>query len=244
MFQIGDDKMEQIKFSDDMPRIEAANESHLACVLLLDTSSSMDSCIDNLNDAIAKFKNEVCKNELSRQRVDVAVIEFNSEVRVVQDFLPVTEMQSINLRAEGVTVMGQGINAAIDLVKKRNQFYDDLGTPCFKPWIFMITDGCPCGEPESEFERAKQRIKEEESKGKHGKLKFFAVAVDYADRDKLMELTNRVIELREADFGSLFNWLADSMVTISVSTPSDEAKLNALPKDARRYDPDRDVSDW
>ena len=236
--------MEQISFSDETPRIEATNEPHLACVILLDTSGSMSGCIDNLNNAISQFKTEVCRSEESRNRVDVAIVEFNDDVRVVQDFVPVTEMQPTNLHATGVTVMGRGINKAIDLVKQRNQFYNNLGTPCFKPWIFMITDGSPCGEPASEFERAKNRIKEEESKGEVGKLKFFAVAVENARRDTLMELTDRVIELREANFDGIFNWLSDSMVTISVSSPNDENKLNPLPDDARKYDPDRDVSDW
>jgi hypothetical protein len=34
------------------------------------------------------------------------------------------------------------------------------------------------------------------------------------------------------------------MTVISVSSPDNESKLNPLPNDARKYDPDRDVSDW
>jgi uncharacterized protein YegL len=102
----------------------------------------------------------------------------------------------------------------------------------------------PEGEASSEIDVARQMIKDEEAKGAHGKLKFFAVAVDNANRDVLMSLTNRVIELREANFDGIFNWLSDSMTVISVSSPDNESKLNLLPNDARKYDPDRDVSDW
>ena len=235
--------MEQISFNE-APRIEATNQPHLACVLLLDTSGSMRNCIKNLNDAVRDFKESVCKSEESKERVDVAIVEFNSNVNIVQDFVPITEMQPTNLEATGFTVMGKGINQAIDLVKERNRFYDSLGTPCFKPWIFMITDGYPEGEPDSEIQKAKQRIKEEESKGEYGKLKFFAVAVEGADKSLLNELTSRVIELKEAKFEGIFNWLSDSMTTISVSSPDNESKLGPLPDDARKYDPDRDVSDW
>lgn len=231
--------MEQISFVDDSPRIEETNQPHLACVLLLDTSGSMRNCIDNLNNAIDDFKNDVCKSEESRNRIDVAVVEFNTEVNVIQDFVPITELKSAHLRADGYTAMGRGINTAIDLVKRRNQFYYNLGTPFFKPWIFMITDGHPEGEPSTEIERARSRIAEEESKGSVGKLKFFAVAVEGADRDLLKTLTKRVMKLSEAKFDSLFNWLADSMVTISISTPNEEAPLNPLPPGV-----DRDVSDW
>ena len=235
--------MEQISFGEEA-RIEATNEPHLACILLLDTSGSMSDCIGNLNKAVSDFKMQVCKDETSKNRVDVAVVEFNSDVRVVQDFVPISELQPINLVAGGYTAMGMGIQKAIDLVKERNRFYNNLGTPCFKPWIFMITDGMPEGEPASAIEQAKIRILEEEGKGKHGKLKFFAVAVDNANRDILMTLTDRVIELRDPKFEGIFNWLSDSMTTISVSTPDDESKLKPLPQDARKYDPDRDVSDW
>ena len=236
--------MEQISFGNGAPHIEATNQPHLACALLLDTSGSMRYCIDSLMEGVKKFKESVCKDKDSRERVDIAIIEFNTNVRIIQDFVPITEMEPPDLKAEGYTAMGKAINQAIDLVKERNRFYDSLGTPCFKPWIFMITDGCPEGEPASEIERAKQRIKEEESKGPVGKLKFFAVAVEGADKDLLNELTSRVIELKEANFEGIFNWLSDSMTTISVSSPDNENKLNPLPDDARKYDPDRDVSDW
>jgi len=236
-------ELEQISFGEEA-RIEATNEPHLACVLLLDTSGSMAGCIDNLNKAVNDFKLQVCKNEDSKNRVDVAVVEFNSNVQTIQDFVPISELNPVNLVANGYTAMGKGIQTAIKLVKERNQFYNNLGTPCFKPWIFMITDGMPEGEASSEIDIARQMIREEEAKGAHGKLKFFAVAVDNANRDVLMSLTNRVIELREANFDGIFNWLSDSMTVISVSSPDNENKLNPLPNDARKYDPDRDVSDW
>ena len=232
--------MEQISFEDEDPVISAVNEPHLACILLLDTSGSMVNEMDNLNDAINKFKENVSMDELSRKRVDVAIVEFNSYVRVVQNFVPISEMQSVHLRAGGVTSMGEGINQAIDLLKERNAFYQRLGTPCFKPWIFMLTDG----EPTDSIESAKVRIKEEESKGKVGKLKFFALGVKDYNKQVLFSLTNRVMELRDTDFTGIFNWLSESMVSISVSTPADEARLPVLPENARKADPSRDVSDW
>ena len=59
----------------ERPRIAAVNEPHLACVLLLDTSGSMARSIDNLNNAINDFKKAVSMDELSKKRVDVAIVE-------------------------------------------------------------------------------------------------------------------------------------------------------------------------
>jgi len=52
------------------------------------------------------------------------------------------------------------------------------------------------------------------------------------------------MELRDTNFAGIFNWMSESMVAISVSRVGDEAPLPSLPENARRADPDRDVSDW
>ncbi|MFA7031514.1 MAG: VWA domain-containing protein [Candidatus Methanomethylophilaceae archaeon] len=228
--------MAQIGFNET-PRIAAVNEPHLACVLLMDTSGSMYGCIDNLNQSINNFKNSVSMDELSRKRVDVAVVAFDDDTRVEMPFTPLAEMEPVCLSTGGCTEMGHAINVAIDMVKERNRFYQEMGTPCFKPWIFMITDGAPTDS----IDAAAQRVHAEEAKGK---LKFFVVGVDDYDKNLMFTITNRVMELRSTDFTGIFNWLSESMVTISVSKPSDEAKLGMLPVDARRADPDRDISDW
>jgi uncharacterized protein YegL len=223
------------------PKMAALNEPHLACVLLLDTSSSMTGApIDSLNQALRDFKNKVSMDKMAQKRVDIAIVEFNDTVRVVQEFLPVSQMSSITLNATGSTAMGAGINKAIDLVKARNHLYNSLGTPCFRPWIFMITDGAPTDD----IENAVVRVQEEERKGTRGRLKFFALGVSGYNKEILFRLTNRVMELRDTDFSSIFDWMSESMVTISVSRVENEAKLPQLPENARKADPNRDVSSW
>ena len=210
--------------------ISAPGEPHMACVLLLDTSGSMyGDAIDSLNRAINDFKEQTSMDELAQKRVDIAIIEFNDTARVVQDFTPLSQMQSVTLSASGCTAMGAGINLAIDKVKERNRFYNSMGTPCFKPWIFMITDGAPTDDIES----ARQRIIDEESKGTHGKLKFWAVGVPGYSKETLTSLTKRCIALNEANFNGIFNWLSESMVTISVSRVDENPQLNNLPSDAQ-----------
>ena len=223
------------------PQIAAPNEPHLACVLLLDTSGSMDGTpINSLNQALQDFKYKVSMDEMAQKRVDIAIVEFNSGTRVVQDFTPISRMEPVTLQATGTTAMGEGINTAIDMVKERNRFYSTMGTPVFKPWIFMITDGGPTDD----IEGAIQRIQLEESKGSHGKLKFFALGVSGYDKDTLFRITNRVMELKDTDFSGIFNWMSESMVAISVSRVGDEVPLPTLPENARKADPSRDVSDW
>ena len=212
------------------PKIMAPNEAHLACVLLLDTSGSMTGQpIDSLNYALQTFKDQVAMDELASRRVDIAIVEFNNDARIVQDFTPIAQMEPVTLRATGMTYMGAGIDLAIDMVKSRNQFYNSVGTPVFRPWIFMITDGAPTDD----IGNAANRIWEEESKGVYGKLKFFALGVGNYDINTLFQLTNRVIELTDTNFDGIFNWMSESMVAISVSRVGEEVRLGDLPENAR-----------
>lgn len=230
--------------ANDNIGISNPQEPHLACVFLLDISGSMSGTpIENLNEGIRKFKEEVMMDELARSRIDIAIVTFESNVRIVQDFVPLSRMEPITLTAMGSTKMADGINTAIDLVKDRNRFYKKMGTPCFKPWIFMITDGYP--DSDQNMETVAERIHDEESKGSHGKLKFWACGVGDYDKTTLLKLTNRVIELKGYNFTSIFNWASESMVAISVSDVGNEARPVRLPQDARKADPDRDIGeDW
>lgn len=211
-------------------RVSNPQEPHMACVLLVDTSSSMSGDpINSLNKAINDFKEQTSLDELAQKRVDIAIIEFNDGARVVQDFTPLPQLQPVSLSAVGCTSMGEGINLAIDKVKERNRFYASMGTPCFKPWIFMITDGAPTDD----ISAARQRIIDEESKGTHGKLKFWAIGVPGYSQETLTSLTKRCIALNEAKFDGIFNWLSESMVAISVSRVDENPQLSNLPSDAQ-----------
>jgi len=230
------------------PRIANPGEAHLACVLLLDTSGSMEGApIYSLNMALQNFKDRLSMDEMAQKRVDVAIVEFNSVARLVQDFTPVSMMQPIILSATGTTAMSQGINMAIDLVKQRNRFYNELGTPVYKPWIFMITDGVP--DLDDDIDGAILRIQEEETKGSYGKLKFFALGVPGFEKSVLIELTRhqganpRIMELVNFDFAGIFNWISESMVAISVSRVGEDVKLPRLPENTKRIDP-QDTDGW
>ena len=87
-------ELEQRRF-DEMPEspIEAFNEPHLACVLLLDTSGSMSGeAVNSLNKAINDFKDQTAMDELAQKRVDIAIVEFNDTASPVQEFTPISRM--------------------------------------------------------------------------------------------------------------------------------------------------------
>jgi uncharacterized protein YegL len=217
-------KQETFDNGAQMP-LSAPNEPHVACVLLLDTSGSMHGqSINSLNKAVNDFKAQTELDELAQKRVDISIIEFNSKVNVVQDFVPLPRMEPVRLEANGMTSMGMAIDMAIDKIKERMRFYASMGTPNFPGHIFMITDGAPTDDITAV--REKLRLEQEEKK----KIKFFAIGVPGYDKDTLKSLTKRCIELENSNFEGIFNWISKSMVQVSVSRVGQNPQLPDLPE--------------
>ena len=231
------------EFVGESASINSFGEQHLACVLLLDTSGSMSGTpIKNLSSAIARFKENVNRDPIARNRVDVAIVSFSTGVEVISDFKSITDMPTPELDARGRTDMAAGIQTAIDMVKRRTAFYQSFGTPCHKPWIFMITDGVSTSNYQDMLDAA-NRIKEEENKGSHGRLSFWALGIGSYDSEELFGLTKRVLELKSTDFDGIFDWLSESMSCISQSQVGDQVSFGNLPDDARKAKEDRAIDE-
>lgn len=195
--------------------VEFATEPHLACCLLVDVSGSMsqNGKIEQLNDALAQFRDQVCSDSLSAKRVEVCVISFGSTVKVEVPFVNVSNFSAPRLTAYGMTAMGEGIRYALEAVHKRCHEYHQMGIECFKPFIMMITDGLPTDDVSG----VRALIQERENAGSFGRLRFHAFAVEGADTDMLYSLTNRVMAVKNNNFASAFNWASKTMQSISHS---------------------------
>jgi len=215
-------------FGGDVPPIVNASEPHMACLFLLDTSGSMGweqggvIPIDALNSALNKFKEQVCQDEKTADILDVAIVEFNSSVNVLQEFTPVTYMQEINLVARGGTNMSPAIEKAIAMVDERSRFYRRMGTEPYKPWIVMISDGAPGDNIDDVSAKLGDMVQAD-------KLAFWSLALPGSDENVLIKLSGkRVLELLEYNFASFFDWANKSMRAISVSSPGEKGELPQL----------------
>lgn len=209
---------------------ENSNDFSLPIVFLLDTSASMEGeGIRSLNQGIKSFKEEVSQSDSARSELDIAIVEFNTHAKVVQDFVPLSEMQWEEFKAAGKCNMGEGIDLAIDMAVKRREFYREKGIGVLKPWIFMISAGAPVDD----IEEARARIFEEDAKGAYGNIRFWSIGVPGYNKDVLKSLTKRCMPLEEIEFGSMFEFL--DMETSSFPQEPDLPMLphdpNIIPKD-------------
>lgn len=189
-------------------------EPRCPCVLLLDISKSMrGEAIKALNEGLMAFHDDLVKDPLATRRVEIAMVTFGQDVKVVHDFVPVDGFTPPVLRASGLTPMGTAINKALDLIDARKSVYKAHGVPYYRPWVFMITDGKPKGEPAEEMEEAVRRLREDEDQKR---VVFFAVAVQGAWTDKLKEIAVRPpVALDGLNFVELFVWLSRSTQQIA-----------------------------
>ncbi|MBD2314924.1 VWA domain-containing protein [Desertifilum sp. FACHB-1129] len=199
-------------------------EPRCPCVLLLDTSGSMQGpALDALNQGLKSFKDDLIKDSLAARRVEVAIVTFNNDIRVEQDFVTADQFEPPLLKAQGMTYMGGAIQQALDLIQTRKAQYRANGVAYYRPWVFMITDGAPQGEPEDVVAKAAQRLREDEN-NKH--VAFFAVGVENADMERLSEIVVRTpVKLKGLNFVEMFLWLSASMSAVSHSKIDDQVAL-------------------
>jgi uncharacterized protein YegL len=199
-------------------------EPRCPCVLLLDTSGSMrGEPIQALASGLATFREELLKDSLARRRVEVAIVTFGGVVQVVQDFATVDRFQVPALAAEGLTPMGTATLKGLDMVEARKRQYKANGVAYYRPWVFLITDGAPEGEPLHLIQQAAVRIRAEEVAKR---VAFFAVGVEGADQAQLAALTTRPpLRLRGLRFVDLFVWLSRSTQQVANSRVGDQVAL-------------------
>ncbi len=218
--------MEQQVFTSGNGAMPASlNDQHLACVLLLDTSTSMENAdaIGALNAAVKSFRTQCMADDALCRGLDIAVVTFDSEIKVVQEFTPVSYMEVPTLVANGQTSMGGGLNVALDMLEQRKTQYKELGVPYHRPWIFMISDGAPNDDYASAFARLKDMQSQK-------KVELWAVGVPGYDKEIICSLTKRVIELdANLNFAGLFEWLSTSLSVKAQSKPTDKVKYSNLP---------------
>ncbi len=201
-------------------------EPRCPCVLLLDTSGSMaGKPIAALNEGLKAFKTDILEDPVAPKRVEVAVVAFDTTVRLVQDFVTPDRFDPPVLTAQGVTHMGAAINTALDLVQARKERYREAGIPYYRPWVMMITDGDPQGELFTFVEDASKRVRREVNRDR---LVFFTVAAPGADVTQIMRMGfPKPVKLDGLKFSELFVWLSRSMQAVTSDAPG--GKFSFLP---------------
>ena len=210
---------EQIPFGSDS--FADNPEPRCPCILLLDTSGSMQGrAIQQLNEGLQTFKDELMEDPLATKRVEISLVTFGP-VMQRDHFTTAVNFFPRYLQASGDTPLGEAISVGIELLKRRKQEYRDHGISYYKPWIILITDGAPTDNTTM----AAMEVREGEAQKSFA---FFAIGVEGANFDSLREISVREpLKLKGLMFKEFFQWLSASMKMVSSKNPG--SNVNLLP---------------
>lgn len=212
---------------EDMVEFVDNPEPRCPCVLLLDVSGSMQgSRIQALNDGVRTFREEVAADSLTALRAEVAVVAFNHQVNVIQDFVTAGEFQPTPLSATGGTCIAAALNTGLDMIDERKRAYRANGIAYYRPIVMLLTDGEPEHDTPEAIEEATRRIRDAED-GRHAAVFSFGIDDDanIAKLSSMMAPGRPAKPLHQAQLDGIFRWLSNSMAAISSSQVGDRLSL-------------------
>lgn len=187
----------------ELAEIGAKSVARVPNLFLLDTSYSMTEStqdmnetekekIEQVNEGLEIFTEEIGENQLAEVGVDVSLVTFGSDVTVEQEFQPIKDAWiegdgPPELSAEGSTPMNRAIVEGLQHLQEYKNAVDDKGLGRKRALVWLLTDGRPDNGPGTqEWDKAQSVIR----KGtEQDRLFFYAVGIgDEADIDTLNEL--------------------------------------------------------
>lgn len=216
------------------------NVARVPVLVLIDTSSSMNRKtkdetgdkrpkIEQLNDGLETFRQEIKGDFKAERAVDVSVLTFGGDVTVEDSFTEIDDWQPPTLTASGSTPMCEAlVRGANHLKDYRDQLRDDDYT-LKKALVWVLTDGKPTDDSGSEWDKAQSVV---ERGTEDGELLFYGVGIgDRADLDTLDDLAaaapddskTHVFQLESGMFQEFFRIVSESAQAQSEGADADDA---------------------
>lgn len=199
-------------------------EQKCLCVLLLDVSGSMaGDAIQELNKGLQDFQDEVMKDFVASQRLEVSIVTFGSSVKCLQEPDLVGNIQMPTLQASGTTKLVDGVRLGMELVENRKRWYKETGQTYYRSMMVLFTDG----EPDKDQDML--GLSSEVSKAvEQKKFMFYGLGVKGYNHQRLSQICHNPppMPLDGYKFSEFFKWLSQS---IGMITKSKEGDILSLP---------------
>jgi len=202
------------------------------CVLILDTSGSMQTATSNggtrigaLNEGIKLLEQSLKEDSTALVRVQLAIVTAGgpqNEADLMMDWTDATHFEAFPLKADGSTPLGRAMRIGLQIVEQAKINLNQSGISYTRPWMMVITDGEPTDTNE-EWAAAVRECREAEA-GR--KVEIFTIGVEGANMSKVAEISSKPpLQLEGMKFRELFVWLSASLSAASRSRPGDKLEL-------------------
>lgn len=202
-------------------------EQKCLCVLVLDTSGSMGGLpIQQLNQGLQVFQQEVMQDFIATQRLEIAIFTFGGQVRCIQQPALIDAFAMPNLQASGSTPLVDGMREAMRYVEERKKYYRATGQNYYRPIVILMTDGAPDGNQDVAGLSQEVRTAVDQ-----GKFLLFGVGVEGYNHNLLASICpthTPPLPLKGLNFSEFFKWLSKSVQIVSHSKQGDTINLPSV----------------
>ena len=221
---------EEVEMAEELDiidrRIDNTGEPHLPSAILVDVSASVRPYENEVNKSLQQVISAIKSDDIAVGRVEPCVITFNSKVEIASPFGSAYYYQAPHVSCGGMTKLHEAIGKGIERIQGRRKQYRDKEILCYKPWMFIITDGEPTDDDNGQIQKLI-------SLQRQGELIFWPIAVgDQCNMDFLKQLRDDhvVLKAKDGDYSNVFEFISDSLSMAS------NAKLNENTElDPREY---------
>ena len=204
------------------------SEMKCLCVLVMDVSGSMKLCINSLNAALDKFIRDLRKgingfNECSKECVELSIVQFDKDVKVLLSPSLVEQIHTIPLlTVRGLTTNTfEALDTAFNIVETRKNQYKELGISYYRPWIILLTDGNPNPLNKDVLNRYSNKISKDIASQKY-MLTAIGIGEDI-DKDILSMLSDGNYSIiKRSGFSRFFQFLSASISASDKGCPQDD----------------------
>ena len=196
--------------------------------LCLDVSASMKGePIRELNEGVRGFYRAIREDETAFHAAEICVVTFGGRgAECLSGFSGLSiQPNAPVLEASGRTPMGEAVHLGLDLLEQRKQEYKSRGVDYYQPWLVLMTDGAPNGDPDElrrAFARCTEMVRER-------KLTLFPIGIgEGADMETLARFSpdRSPLRLQGLKFLEFFQWLSQSVSQTSQSMPGEPVPLD------------------
>ena len=212
----------------ERPRVKETGTTHQPVVICIDTSGSMNEKAEDGRtkiEIVEQMVNSLSKIDLSESEkgaVDICVLAFDDECRVLQDWIPLSDFKgNLKLDAGGCTALGSAIIDSIDATRARRHVYKsaEYGVFARRAQIFLYTDGVSTEDMSKAIEYSQNYLNRDKPSAK-----LYTILIPPAtDPSEMKKLGEKVAILRATDcvngIPNTFKFMKDSIVNWSASNP-------------------------